>query len=180
LWAKIFRLEVTQNTIVNKIYFLRGQKIMLDRDLAELYGIETKILNQAVKRNNTRFPEDFMFQVAENELSELRSQIVTLEYEKFDYFRFPPSAFTENGVAMLSSVIHSERAIQMNIFIMRQFTAMRQIMIENKDLFVKILNMEKVITEHDDQLKMLFSYLKNLMKEKEEPREPIDYKLSNK
>ncbi|MDX2189746.1 MAG: ORF6N domain-containing protein [Bacteroidota bacterium] len=173
-------MEIATKEIVNRIYFLRGQKVMLDKDLAELYGIETKILNQAVKRNSTRFPEDFMFQVSENEYDNLRSQIVTLDKNKFDYFRFAPNVFTENGVAMLSSVLNSERAIQMNILIMRQFTAMRHILIENKELFIKVIEMEKTLTEHNDQLNTLFSYLKKLMHESTTEREPIGYKLNKK
>ncbi|MFN0050024.1 MAG: ORF6N domain-containing protein [Cytophagales bacterium] len=164
------------------MYFLRGNKIMLDRDLAELYGIETKVLNQAVKRNSARFPEDFMFQVSDNEIENLRSQIVTSNDYNFGRGgnRYSPYAFTENGVAMLSSVINSERAIQVNIFIMRQFTAMREIMAENKDLFIKIMNMEKTLTDHDEQLKVIFDYLKDLMSNEKLPREPIGYKISKK
>lgn len=173
-------MEIARDIVINKIYFLRGHKVMLDSDLAELYGIETKKLNQAVKRNSTRFPQDFMFQVSENEIEILRSQIVTLEKDNLSHYRYTPYAFTENGVAMLSSVLNTERAIQMNIFIMRQFTAMRQIMIENKDLFIKIMNMEKAITEHDEQLKTLFSYLKKLMQQEEAPREPIGFKMKQK
>lgn len=175
-------MEISKDSIVNKIYFLRGQKIMLDRDLAELYGIETKVLNQAVKRNSARFPEDFMFQVAENEEEILRSQFVTSNDYNFGRGgnRYLPNAFTENGVAMLSSVINSDRAIQVNIFIMRQFTAMRQIMAENKDLFIKIMNMEKTLTDHDEKLRTLFGYLKKLIQQEETPREPIGFKIPKK
>lgn len=156
---------------------------MLDSYLAEIYGIETRPLNQGVKRNSTRFPEDFMFQPTENELIELRSQIVTSN----DYNlgrggnRYLPFVFTQNGIAMLSSVLKSERAIQMNVFIMRQFAAMQQIMLDNKDVFVKIMKMEQTLTAHDDKLQILFKYIKQLIEEKERPielpREPIGFKL---
>ena len=107
-------IQVTE-PIIRKIYFLRGYKVMLDRDLAELYAVNTKAFNQAVKRNSTRFPEDFMFQISDIELELIRSQFVTLEKDKFTHFRYNPYAFTENGIAMLSSVLNSETAIQVNI-----------------------------------------------------------------
>lgn len=113
--------------IEHMIYTIRGQRVMLDSDLAKLYGVETKILNQAVKRNQERFPEDFLIKPNSSELAELRSQIVTLEeitHEKH-LFRFSPFLFTENGVAMLSSVLNSKEAIQVNITIMRAFTKLR-------------------------------------------------------
>ncbi len=110
---------LSEETIANKIYFIRNQKVMLDRDLAALYGIETKVLNQAVKRNMSRFPEDFMFQLTEIEFQNLKSQIVT---SSWGGSRKLPSAFTEHGVLMLSSVLKSDKAIQVNIQIMRIFT----------------------------------------------------------
>ena len=120
LWAKkIMELEV----IKNKIYEIRGQRVMLDRDLAHLYGVETKVLNQAVKRNAERFPEDFMYRLTKEEC--LRSQIVTLNEDHGKHLKYMPYAFTEQGVAMLSSVLKSSTAIQINIFIMRAFVTMR-------------------------------------------------------
>ena len=116
---KIMELEVVKN----KIYEIRGQRVMLDRDLAHLYGVETKVLNQAVKRNAERFPEDFMFRLTKEEC--LRSQIVTLNEDHGKHLKYMPYAFTEQGVAMLSSVLKSSTAIQINIFIMRAFVTMR-------------------------------------------------------
>ena len=113
------RLPVPVELIVRRIYSVRGQKVMLDSDLAELYQVETRTLNQAVRRNLDRFPEDFMFQLSEDEAAALRSQIVTLETGRGRYPKYAPNAFTEHGVAMLSSVLRSKRAVEMDILIVR-------------------------------------------------------------
>src|SRR4030042_6237664 len=120
---------IPQEIIENKILFIRGKKVMLDKDLAMLYGVETKVLNQAIKRNITRFPEDFMFQLTSEEFQNLRSQIVTSSWGGQRYF---PYAFTENGVAMLSSVLNSERAVDVNIQIMRTFTRLREMLLTHR------------------------------------------------
>lgn len=131
--------DLTIQSIESKIYIIRGMKVMLDSDLAELYGVETKTLNQAVKRNLNRFPEDFMFQPDFNELNELRSQIVTLTHSNTGiHLRHLPNLFTENGIAMLSSVLRSERAIQVNIAIMRIFTKLRSFLILENELRVEV------------------------------------------
>ncbi|MBN1594309.1 ORF6N domain-containing protein [candidate division FCPU426 bacterium] len=127
-------------TIERKIYFIRGKKVMLDRDLAKLYGVEIKALNQAVKRNKERFPEDFMFQLEKNEDVSLRSQIVTLK--RGEHRKYPSYAFTENGVAMLSSVLRSRSAIQVNIQIMRAFTKIRELMGMHKHIFRRLSKLE--------------------------------------
>lgn len=133
---------VPQEIIESKILFIRGKKVMLDRDLAVLYGVETRALNQAVRRNIKRFPSDFMFQLSQEEASELsRSQFVTLK--RGQNIKYLPFAFTENGVAMLSSVLNSERAITVNIQIMRTFTRIREMIATHKDLQKKIEEMEK-------------------------------------
>ena len=116
--------------ITSKIYLIRGMKVMLDRDLAELYGVETKVLKQAVRRNIKRFPEDFMFELTKSEEKSLRSQIVTLK--RGQHAKYLPFAFTEQGVAMLSSVLNSERAIEVNIQIMRAFTQLRQMLADGQ------------------------------------------------
>jgi len=143
--------------IENKIYLIRGQKVMLDLDLALLYGVKTKVLNQAVKRNIDRFPIDFMFQLNKSEFANLRSQIVT---SSWGGLRKRPFAFTEHGVLMLSSVLNSKRAIQVNIQIMRAFTRLRQILATHKELREKIELMER---KYDKQFRVVFEYIKSLL-----------------
>ena len=146
--------------IQNKIYEIRGCKVMLDSDLAELYEVETKVLNQGVKRNSTRFSEDFVFQLTDNEIISLRSQFVTLENNNFSYFRFNPYVFTEQGVAMLSSVLRSEKAVQVNIAIMRTFVAIRQYAFGYKDLKEKIEQIESI---HGGQINDIHQVLNELL-----------------
>ena len=131
--------------IQNLIYVIRGQRVMLDSDLARLYEVETKVLNQAVKRNITRFPDNFMFQLSKDEWQSLRSQIVTFSG---DVRKYTPYAFTEQGVAMLSSVLRSEKAIQVNIQIMNTFVKMRQWAIESKDIARRLTELEHYFMEH--------------------------------
>jgi hypothetical protein len=166
---------LSEETIANKIYFIRNQKVMLDRDLAALYGIETKVLNQAVKRNMSRFPEDFMFQLTEIEFQNLKSQIVT---SSWGGSRKLPSAFTEHGVLMLSSVLKSDKAIQVNIQIMRIFTKVRQMLLDTTELKIDILQIQKKLENHDKNIELVFSYLDELTekKENEPPRPTIGYK----
>lgn len=166
---------LSEETIANKIYFIRNQKVMLDRDLAILYGIETKVLNQAVKRNMSRFPEDFMFQLTEIEFQNLKSQIVT---SSWGGTRKLPYAFTEHGVLMLSSVLKSDKAIQVNIQIMRIFTKVRQMLLDTTELKIDILQIQKKLENHDKNIELVFSYLDELTekKENEPPRISIGYK----
>ncbi|MEO5908999.1 MAG: ORF6N domain-containing protein [Ginsengibacter sp.] len=153
-------VKVSEENILEKIYVIRGLKVMLDRDLAEMYGVEVKRLNQAVKRNSTRFPEDFMFQISFEEFKNLKSQIVT---SSWGGTRKPPNAFTEQGVAMLSSVLNSETAIQVNIQIIRLFTKMKQLILDNKDLWMKIEKIEQHLVKNDEEIKTVFDYLKKLL-----------------
>jgi len=125
----------TDENIINRIYLVRGKKVMIDRELAELYGVETRMLNQAVRRNTKRFPEDFMFQMTYEELEEWKSQIVISNKEKMG-LRKPPLVFTEQGVAMLSSVLNSDTAIMVNIQIIRIFTKMREVLVTHKEILV--------------------------------------------
>ncbi len=143
--------------IAGKIFLIRDTKIMLDKDLAELYEIETRVLKQAVRRNIKRFPDDFMFDLTYQELRDLRSQFVM---SSWGGVRYPPMAFTEQGVAMLSSVLKSDTAIQVNIQIMRAFTKLRQMLITHKDLKKKIENMEM---NYDRQFKVIFDAIKQLI-----------------
>ncbi len=159
--------------IEKSILLIRGHKVILDSDLAELYGVETKVFNQAVKRNISRFPEDFMFQMNKEELEIWRSQIVTSNPAAKMGLRRRPYVFTEHGVAMLSSVLNSERAVQVNIQIMRAFIRMRQLLASQKGLMQKILAMEK---KYDEQFKAVFEAIRQLMIEEEKPKKRIGFK----
>jgi len=146
--------------IEKRIIMLRGQKVMLDSDLAQLYEVPVSALNQAIKRNITRFPEDFMFQLTENEHESLRSQFVILEVGRGRHRKYLPYAFTEQGVAMLSSVLHSERAVQVNIAIMRTFVHLRGIISTHKDLALKLDALEQ---KYDAQFRVVFDAIRALM-----------------
>jgi hypothetical protein len=153
--------------IINKIIILRDQKVLVDRDLAELYGVETRVLNQAVRRNIKRFPEDFMFQMTNEEMSIWKSQIVMTNSEKMG-LRKLPYVFTEQGVAMLSSVLNSDRAIMVNIQIMRVFTKMRALLYSHKEILRKLESIEKKDIEQDEKILLIFEYLKQLEQVKQE------------
>ncbi|MFQ5739783.1 MAG: ORF6N domain-containing protein [Acidobacteriota bacterium] len=147
-------------TIERRIFLIRGQKVMLDWDLAALYGVPTRALNQAVSRNRDRFPEDFMFRLTRKEVDILnQSQIVTGSQKHRDP-RYPPYTFTQEGVAMLSSVLRSDRAVQVNILIMRAFVRLREILATHKDLARKLQEMEK---KYDRQFKVVFEAIRKLM-----------------
>ena len=149
---------VPVETIEQKILLIRGQKIILDSHLAELYGVATKVLLQAVKRNSNRFPLDFMFQLKYQEVAALRSQFVTSKISKGGR-RYLPYAFTENGVAMLSSVLNSERAVQVNIQIMRTFTKLREFISAHKDLSRRLDDLEK---KYDTQFRIVFDAIRQI------------------
>ena len=150
--------------ITQAILLIRGQKVILDRDLAQLYGVGTRVLNQAVKRNRARFPEDFMFQLGWDEVENPRSQTVILKSGK--NIKYLPFAFTEQGVAMLSSVLHSERAVRVNIEIMRAFVQLRQMLSSHADLARKLAALEK---KYDAQFKAVFDAIRELMTPAEPP-----------
>ena len=164
--------------IVNKILLLKGQRVMLDSDLAELYDVPTKRINEAVRRNVERFPEDFMFQLTKEEYDSLRSQIATLK--RGQHSKYLPNVFTEHGVLMLANVLKSERAIEMSVQIIRVFVQMRELALTHKDILVKVLKIEKKITEHDEELEMLFEAVKGLLNEPKKDREKIGYKITGK
>jgi cell shape-determining protein MreC len=153
--------------IINKIILLRDQKVLIDRDLANLYGVETRILNQAVKRNLKRFPDDFMFQMTKEEFEIWKSQIVISKSDRMG-LRKPPLVFTEQGVAMLSSVLNSDRAILVNIQIMRVFTKMRALLDSHKEILRKLESIEKKDIEQDEKILLIFEYLKQLEQAKQE------------
>jgi hypothetical protein len=178
-------IAIADSKIINKIYLIRGKKVMLDRDLAALYGVETRVLNQAVRRNEKRFPEDFMFQLTVKELDDWKSQTVISNKEKMG-LRKPPLAFTEQGVAMLSSVLNSETAIEVNIQIIRIFSRMRELLLTHKDILIKLEQMEKKmikqggkIKKHDEDIRLIFDYLKQLLNPPQEPRPRIGFRRPN-
>ena len=167
-------LILSEETISNNIYYIRNQKVMLDRDLAALYGIETRVLKQAVRRNITRFPEDFMFELSKDEFQNLTSQIVT---SSWGGTRKLPFAFTEHGVLMLSSVLNSEKAIRTNIQIMRIFTKVRQMLLDTTEMKLDIVQIQKKLENQGKNIELVFSYLDELTEKKEEqPRTKIGYK----
>jgi len=163
---------ISVEIIERKIYLIRGHKVMLDRDLATLYSVETRALNQAVKRNLNRFPEDFMFQLTQAEMENWKSQIVISSKDKMG-LRKAPYAFTENGVAMLSSVLGSERAVEVNIQIMRTFTRLREMLLTHKDLQLKIEDMEK---KYDQQFKVVFDAIRQLIAHEEPKKKKIGFR----
>ena len=155
------------------IYIIRGQKVMLDSDLAALYGVETRVLKQAVRRNRKRFPSDFMFELTKEENRSLRSQNVILEPGR--YSKYLPFAFTEQGVAMLSTVLNSERAIEVNIAIMRVFVRLREMMATHKELAFKLIELEERLEGHDEQIQNIFEAIQQLMTPPETARKKIGF-----
>ncbi|MBI3193174.1 MAG: ORF6N domain-containing protein [Ignavibacteriae bacterium] len=167
--------------IEQKIFLIRNQKVMLDRDLAELYGVETKVLKQAVRRNINRFPSDFMFQLSKEETeawfeealgTRSRSQFVTLK--RGENIKYQPFAFTEHGILMLSSVLRSERAVAVNIAIMRTFVRLRHMLESNTELARKLEALEK---KYDAQFKVVFDAIRQLMTPPEKPKRPIGFRV---
>ena len=164
------KLILKETQLATQIHFIRGEQVMLDFDLAALYGVETKVLKQTVKRNIERFPEDFMFELTIQELTNLRSQIVT---SSWGGIRYQPFAFTEQGVAMLSGILKSERAVEVNIAIMRTFVQLRKLMSSNDELAKKINDMEK---KYDEQFHVIFEAIKQLIVEENKPRKAIGFR----
>jgi ORF6N domain len=173
--AKAIR-AVADEIIISKIYFIRGQKVMLDRDLAEMYNVTTGNLNKAVKRNLKRFPEDFMFQVATEEFKNLIFQNGT---SSWGGTRKMPYAFTEQGVSMLSSVLNSDIAIEVNIRIIRIFAKLREMLLTHKDILLKLEQMEKQMIENSSDIQNIFAALRELLNPPQEPRPAIGFKLSS-
>jgi phage regulator Rha-like protein len=167
-------IEVIQRRIMR----IRGDRVMLDHHLAELYGVETKQLKRAVRRNIRRFPPDFMFELTREEYNSLRSQIGTIK--RGEHSKYLPMAFTEQGVAMLSSVLNSKRAIEVNILIMRAFIRLREAMAGSKELARKLDELEKRIAGHDESIQTLFQAIRQLMAPKEAPKKRIGFQLKEK
>ncbi len=159
--------------ITNKILIIRGRKVMLSPDLAELYQVEVRTLIQAVKRNQERFPEDFMFQLTWEEAESSRSQFVILK--KGHNIKYLPYAFTEQGVAMLSSVLKSRKAVLVNIAIMRAFVAIREALVTHKELALKLRELEGKVGNHDKEIRLILEAIQQLLKEEEKPKKEIGF-----
>jgi hypothetical protein len=172
---KELRALVEEQKILNRIYMIRGQKVMLDRDLAEMYRVETKVFNQSVKRNKDRFPKDFMFTLSEKEWETLRSQIVT---SSWGGTRYRPNAFIEQGVAMLSSVLNSNIAIEVNIRIIRVFTRLREYALTHKEILLQLSRLEKEVKNNSQDIENIFTVLKELIEKHSSPlpKNKVGYK----
>jgi hypothetical protein len=167
---------ISVDNVINMIFLIRGQKVMIDKDLASLYGVETKQLKRAVRRNADRFPDDFMFMITIKELDSLRCQNDT---SRWGGVRYSPMVFTEQGVAMLSTVLNSDQAIKINITIIRAFVQFRKLIESNNKLSQKIEELEKTVNSHDEHIRVIFEAIRQLIEQKEEPpvqRNPIGYR----
>jgi hypothetical protein len=162
-------LAIADEMIMSKIYYIRGHKVILDKDIAELYDVETKVFNQAVKRNLKRFPSDFMFELTQTEFNSSRSQFVTSKAGRGGT-RYLPMVFTEQGVAMLASILNSEKAININIQIIRVFTRIRQMLIDNTELRLAIEQIRKTTDNNSKNIEIVFQYLDELLEKKENPK----------
>ena len=163
--------------ISDKIYFIRGMRVMLDFDLAALYGTDTSQLKRAVRRNSERFPDDFMFELTKNELNSLENSLrCQTGISNRGGTRYMPFAFTEQGVAMLSSVLNSKHAIQVNIQIMRIFTKLKQYLADNKEILLELEKLKAKLGEHDRHIDIIFETLDELIQKKQEPMTPVGYK----
>ena len=172
---KEMQLLVAEQKILNKIYVVRGQKVMIDEDLAEMYKVETKRLNEQVKRNKRRFPKDFMYVLTEKEFANLKSQNAT---SSWGGRRKLPNVFTEQGVAMLSSILNSETAIEVNIRIIRVFTRLREYALTHKEILLQLAKMEKEVKGNSKDIQNIFTVLKELIQnhDKPTPRNKIGFK----
>jgi len=172
--------EIIELAVKSNIFIVRGQRVMLDRDLAALYGVDTKYLKRQVRRNIERFPKDFMFEMSKEEFKSWRSQFVTSSSSDKKGLRYAPFAFTEHGVAMLSSVLNSPKAIAVNIKIIRIFTKIRELLTDNLNVKLEIEEIKKKLSNHSKNIELVFNYLDELIekKDKEKPRRQIGYKSS--
>lgn len=170
---------LSDDAVMSRIYIVREQKVMLDRDLAELYGVETKVLKQAVRRNITRFPEDFMFEMNKEELEHWRSHFVTSKEDRLG-LRYVPFCFTEQGVTMLSCILNSEHAINVNIQIIRIFTRIRQMLTDHTELRLEVEKIKKKLDNQDKNMEVVFRYLDELLKTPRSPRKMIGYQINSR
>jgi hypothetical protein len=169
LSSENIHIAIAEEIIISKIYQVRGKQVMLSKDLAELYEVETKVLNQQVKRNIGKFPERYMFQLTKDEFIRLRSQNVTLK--RGQHQKYMPYAFTEHGILMISSVLSSERADKVNMLIIDTFVKLRELIFMHKDEIHKIEHIQNKLFEHDNQIMVIFEYLKQLEKSRHQESE---------
>jgi len=165
--------KFSDEALIARIHLIRGQKIMLDKDLADLYDVSTSNLNKAVSRNRLRFPKDFMFQLTSKEFKNLIFQSGT---SSWGGTRKPPYVFTEQGIAMLSSVLTSDRAIRVNIHIIRVFTRLRQFLMDHKDVLLKLEALERKMGKHDNEIKVIFQYMKEMFNPTRTPMRRIGFR----
>ncbi len=171
-------LLIPDEVVLNKIYFIRGQKVMLDRDLAELYGVKPIRLREQVKRNIIRFPENFMLQLTDEEVETMVSQNAIPSKQHLGGYL--PYAFTEHGVLMLANVLRSDQAIQMSIRIIEIFVKMREMILTHKDILLKLEQIEKRVIQHDDEIQIIFDHIKLLLNPAQQKRNPIGFKIGSK
>ncbi|MFH0867263.1 MAG: ORF6N domain-containing protein [Bacteroidota bacterium] len=174
---KKFYITKSDDIITSRIFTIRGMKVMIDRDLAELYGVETKRLKEAVRRNSKRFPYDFMFEMSKEEFDIWRTQFATSNSDLMG-LRHKPFCFTEQGVTMLSCILNSEQAIQVNIRIIRVFVKMRELAISHKDILLKLDELESKVSSHDEQILLIFEYLKKLITPETKTRKRVGYRIN--
>ena len=167
-------IQIPDEVIINKIYLIRDKKVMIDRDLAELFGVETKRLKEAVRRNMNRFPSDFMFEMNAREMDQWRRGQL-LDSEDKQGLRHPPYCFTEPGVTMLACILNSDIAVEMNIRIIRVFTGMRELLLTNKDILLKIKELEEEVMSNSSDIKVLFEAMKQLLTSPKKEIRPIGY-----
>ena len=171
-------IAIPDEVVINKIFIVREKKVMIDTDLAELYGVPTKRLNEQVKRNMKRFPEDFMFQLSQEEKQSLIENVQHLN--RLKYSPNLPFVFTEHGVVMLASVLNSERAIEVNVQIVRIFTRLRELVLTHKDILLKLEQIERKAVKQDDDIKLIFEYLRELLNPPSQPMRKIGFKIKGK
>jgi phage regulator Rha-like protein len=167
-------VQIPDEVIINKIFLVRDRKVMIDRDLAELFGVETKRLKEAVRRNINRFPADFMFEMNARELEQWRKEHLSEEEDKFG-LRYAPYCFTEQGVTMLACILNSDIAIEMNIRIIRVFTGMREMLMTHKDILLQLKVLEEEVSHNSAEIQLLFEALKQLLSRPEKPMKPIGF-----
>jgi len=170
---------ISDEEVMNKIYLIRGKKVMLDRDLAELYGVTTGNLNLAVKRNKGRFPDDFMFVLTREEFEFLILQFAISKKEGRGGRRKLPNVFTEEGVSMLSGILNSEIAIRVHIQIIRVFAKMRELLLTQREILLQLEKMEKKLAGHDEDIISIFNYLKHLLNPAQPPRRRVGFRRKN-
>jgi hypothetical protein len=168
---------IADEFVISKIYMIRGQKVMIDRDLAELYGVETRALKQAVRRNRSRFPQDFLFEMTKKEFLTWRKEHVA-DGGDWQGLRYAPFCFTEQGVTMLSCILNSRRAIEVNIQIIRIFTRLREMLSAHKDILLKLERLERKVGGHDTDIKIIFSHIKKLLSPPNLPMRKIGFRQS--